>query len=293
VLHISNGTSVTGTLERLFPGAEALPWNDVLHSGPVPAGLSLDELSAVRAAWIASRGWATPEQALAEFRARDAALGNFRAHPETVLWFEHDLYDELQLCQLLDWFNSQDLSGCNVSLIRTKVYLGPLSAAELSALFPTRRQVTPEQLRHASAAWAAVRAPDPRGLQRFPELRRLCEEYPWTSDGCSRTERAILAAAASGLRQPEELFRACSSTEEAVFMGDSTFFQIVDDLKSCPAPLLDAAHAPTAKGLAVLAGSDDRLHGSGIDRHIGGVHLIGIDSPWRWNSTTLHFHRKS
>jgi hypothetical protein len=32
-----------------------------------------------------------------EFRARDAALAGFGAHDEVVLWFEHDLYDQLQL----------------------------------------------------------------------------------------------------------------------------------------------------------------------------------------------------
>src|SRR4030095_4862754 len=53
-----------------------------------------------------------------EFAERDRTLARFRDHDETVLWFEHDLYDQLQLFQLLDWLSRQDLAGVRLSLIQ-------------------------------------------------------------------------------------------------------------------------------------------------------------------------------
>ena len=64
---------------------------------------------------------------------RDATLA---AHQETVLWFEHDLYDQLQLLQVLD------LARTNVSLIQASEYLGPMSPESIADLWGTRTPVT-------------------------------------------------------------------------------------------------------------------------------------------------------
>src|SRR5689334_9869418 len=97
MLHITNGDATVAVMKRAGIAGEILPWRDVLHEGPVPAELTLTELSEVRARFIADCGWRTFAEAQAEFRTRDAALAQYRAHEEVVLWFEHDLYDQLQL----------------------------------------------------------------------------------------------------------------------------------------------------------------------------------------------------
>jgi hypothetical protein len=38
--------------------------------------------------------------------------------------------------------------------------------------------------------------------------------------------------------------------------------------------------------VARLAGEADHLALNGVDRWIGGVHLAGPDSPWRWDEGT-------
>jgi hypothetical protein len=43
---------------------------------------------------------------------------------------------------------------------------------------------------------------------------------------------------------------------------------------------------PTAAGRRVLGGDAEHVAHSGIDRWIGGVHLAGPDSPWRWDEGT-------
>jgi hypothetical protein len=41
----------------------------------------------------------------------------------SYLWFEHDLYDQLQLIQILDWFSHQDLVHTRLSFISVNSYL--------------------------------------------------------------------------------------------------------------------------------------------------------------------------
>jgi hypothetical protein len=287
ILHVTNGDSAGDTLQRLFPGDRVVPWRDVLHEGPVPAGLPPDELSVVRARFISARGWAVYDDVLREFRERDLLLA--REWEEIVLWFEHDLYDQLQLIQVLDAVYGRK----RVTLIQPDDYLGPMQDDRLAALFPQRRPVTEARYEAASAEWAAFRAPEPQGLCEFPPLKRLCEEYPWVEDGCSLTERFILRTLAAGFLDPFTLFREFQASEDPVWMGDASFFAVLAGLKTGAEPLVAPEGKVTAKGRAVLDMRDDRVRGNGIDRWLGGVHLQGTDTPWRWDAMTNCFLRNS
>src|SRR5207302_10898640 len=95
MLHITNGESVVqGFREGAIPGSY-LSWNDVLHDGAVPALPTLTELSDVCAQVLHRLGAGSYEQVRAGFAARDQALVDSHAHAEIILWFEHDLYDQL------------------------------------------------------------------------------------------------------------------------------------------------------------------------------------------------------
>jgi hypothetical protein len=45
--------------------------------------------------------------------------------------------------------------------------------------------------------------------------------------------------------------------------------------------------AITQAGRAVLAGEADVVKLNGIDRWLGGVHLIGAEAAWRWDTRRL------
>ena len=71
----------------------------VLHEGPAPGRVARAELRRIRADYIAAQGWATFDAALHDLTDRDATLSG--AHHGLTLWFEADLYDQLQLLQVL------------------------------------------------------------------------------------------------------------------------------------------------------------------------------------------------
>ncbi|MGC2696854.1 MAG: DUF1835 domain-containing protein [Candidatus Angelobacter sp.] len=327
MLHITNGDSVVGTFRHVkLPGAY-LSWSDVLHDGPVPQTATLSELSNVRAQALAGFGWGGQEKIRGEFAARDRALEDFRKHEEVILWFEHDLYDQLQLIQLLDWFSQQDLGSTNLSLIQIDSYpgvkpfygLGQLTGLQLVRLFPTRSRVTEAQLALARAAWHAFRSPEPAALLELAQqpwvelpflsaaLLRFFQEYPWTTDGLSRTERQVLHAAASGRRKMKDIYFMASKQEECPWSDLSVFLRIAR-LATGPAPAFEEVKRDAARragtlqekaqeektqqdeyvitdhGRELLAGKADwiRLRG-GIDTWLGGVHLEGEQPRWRWD----------
>jgi hypothetical protein len=308
-LHVTNGDSAAGTIREIGLGGQVLSWRDVLHEGPVPAG-SPDELRAARARFLA--GWAgtSVDEARHELEQRDAQLiGN---HERYVLWFEADLYDQLQLIQVLDALAAADVAPGRVELVSAGEFpgvahfggLGELPADALAGLHAQRVTLGPEAVALARQAWAAFRASDPGGLAalaavRSRELRflgeaiaRLLQEYPWTGDGLSLTERRILQAIGEERSTAVELFRRVQARESRPYLGDTVLFDYLRALADCAHPLVEIdGDAPTFGNRSValteigrraVAGSVDHLALNEPARWIGGVHLTGREG-WRYD----------
>ena len=314
-LHVSNGDSTD------LPGTGLAPrlvyWRDALHEGPVPA-VDPEELRRIRAAFLAGAQADDRAEGSGMFAERDRTLAANRGG-EYVLWFEADLYDQLQIIQILDRLAGLGVPAQRITLICIGEHpgiarfggLGELTAEQLRELPATNAcaRLTPAALDLATEAWAAFRAPTPEGLpaisgSRSPELRflgeafdRLSREYPSTRDGLSLTERRILAAVADGAASAGAAFVRAAARETRPYLGDTWSFAMMDRMASARIPLLHAEPADrqvdretslrlTGMGARVLDGEADHVMLNGIDRWIGGVHLSGHHVPWRWNDAT-------
>jgi hypothetical protein len=284
-LHVTNGDStVNGIAATGLPG-RIIAWRDALHEGPVP-DLPDAERRRARAAFLG----VSPDG----FAERDGILDG---HPgDFVLWFEADLYDQLQLAEVLARLARRGVAPERITLVSVGEHtgiahfggLGELDGPQLARLAEqAAAPLTSEALALGTRAWAALTAPDPRGVAELArvqsgELRflgeafdRLAREYPSNRDGLSLTERRLLAGA-PGTRA--ELFLRAGRKEPRPFLGDTWAFAILDRL----APLITPEGTLTADGKRVLAGDADLVALHGIDRWVGGVHLQGRDVPWRF-----------
>jgi hypothetical protein len=321
-LHVANGTSTTGSIhEAGIPGSSSI-WADPLHEGPVPGQLTDEELLDVRARYLASGldSDGDPADTIAELRSWREVIDDHESYDELVLWYEHDLFDQLNLIQLLSRIGPTDAVARKVSLISIGSFpghprfkgLGELTPAELGSLFAIRQPLTGAQYALAARAWGAFRAADPRPLAALLEtdmsalpflaaaLGRHLEDYPWTRDGLSRTERRLMTLAQEGPIEIWTSFSHMHDDETAFYIADQSFWEVVKALESTKTPLIavdvtsevpdrlpKGTIALTDTGRAVLAGRVDRVERCGIDRWLGGVHLRGSDPIWRWDGGGL------
>src|SRR5512134_2295961 len=131
MLHVTNGDAAAEAIRSIGVGGDVLVWRDVLHEGPVPAAASDVELREIRATFIARSGWGELAEVRADFARRDARLAAaLDSGEEVVLWFEGDLFDQLQLLQTLDRIAAARRRP-RVTLVPTEGYLGLMSAGEL------------------------------------------------------------------------------------------------------------------------------------------------------------------
>src|SRR4051812_11649456 len=178
-LHVANGTSVTRTLETAGVSGTKSIWADPLHEGPVPAGLNDDELLEVRRQYLAAHfgGSTTTDHDPSRDPANDmrqwrTVIARHDSYDELVLWFEHDLFDQLNLIQLLTWIREHVPRATPVSLVCIDSFpgrpnfkgLGELTPGELAPLLDIRQPVTDDHYTRAGRAWLAFREPTPEAL---------------------------------------------------------------------------------------------------------------------------------
>ena len=313
MLHVTNGDCAVQNLQEAGVEGDIIAWRDVLHEGPVPAGLDAAGLRAVRAEYLAGQGWGDAATIESELAARDERLSAALGQEPVILWFEHDLYDQLQLIQVLDAVNGT----ADVAAILPDRFLGEMDPEQIAALWPERELVRRDQVALARLAWDAVRAPEPTAIHALLDthtaalphlasaLRRHLEELPAVGDGLGRVEReALEVLAAAGPQTPAEVFLAVQRAEAAPFLGDTWMWTRLHDLGQGAERLVqttagEPVGAPpprpggerfteqelelTDTGRAVLAGEADRAALLPLDRWVGGIHVTGPEPAWRWD----------
>lgn len=303
-LHIVDGDSTGGTLKMsgLARAKDILCWREALYSGPLPAGLSLRQLSRLRAQYF-TKG-KSPE----EFEKRDAALEKHERYEKISLWFGRGCtLCHLSLAQLLSWFREHDVSPQRLCWVA--IHGGELHPEQMAKAYDKRRPISRQQMQLGERMWRAFRQPSPAALNRLlqtdltvmpglrPAVLWLLEEYPNLRNGLSRLESKLLREI-----HRREIAKASQAMIPIIAgepVGDTLLLDMLRSFVQAEHPLLEFAQpfagkfqtwefngatlALTDVGRRVLAGKDDAVALNGIDRWIGGVHLHGKSVRWRWD----------
>jgi hypothetical protein len=314
-LHVANGTATTRLIQAAGIPGRLLEWADVLYDGPVPFGLDDEELLRVRGRHLAGLT-DPPSNVVAGLQSLRDAIDSVDSYDELVLWYEHDLFDQLNLIQLLTWVDTRPLAPTTVSLVEIGSFpgrpafkgLGELTPNDLASLLHTRQRVPAERYELAARAWTAFRQPSPVALDMLRRtdtgampflsaaLTRFLQEYPWTTDGLSRSERRLLQIASTGPIDLMTAFGRMHQGETAYYITDLSFLSLLNDFSRSDPPAiaigsasLDERKIPqgtvaiTDHGRRLFNGESDRVAVYGIDRWLGGVHLEGKSVMWRWD----------
>lgn len=317
---ITSSDSAACCLEKAGIEASFIAWRDVLFEGPITPAADLAGLSQVRADYIARQTWAYNRLAHVELIARDRRLEASEEAGRVTLWLEHDLADQLQLLQLLDWFNAHRRPEDTLWLVESKDDLTNLSRDQAAALAAAAQPVSEMQLQLGAYAWQSLQQPTPEAfasltainLSALPHLRaavlRLLEELPGTLNSLGRTEQQILNLMHGHIVQARQLYESYGFTESARFLDDWSFYAVLDRLGLQAEPLV-AGHPGTpfnpnmtltdwrryvTRGLKltllgqnVLTGREDNARHTLIDRWWGGTHLSN-GYLWRWDAKAKH-----
>ena len=309
IVHVCNGESTADSLSLADLPGEIRVWADALDQGPL-LPVSDPEHWKLRDEFWAARGLRDAGGRLAAY---DHGVDEAARAEELILWFEHDLFDQLALIRLLARLARRGLPA-QLTLVSIDRHpevpnflgLGQLKPEQLAELWPRRTPLSRDAIDEAITAWIAVTAPDPRALPFLTKrikalpflagaLERQLEELPDPTSGLSRTERQVLAAIARGEATAGALVAAVHAIDPRYPITDLVLLWTLHVLGRCgfidgapdgapgPAALGSLRVTVTPRGREALAGAIDRIHECGIDDWRGGVRLTGKGPVWRWD----------
>ena len=319
MLHIHNGDSSAGIAKQTSLPGEHIAWREALVEGPTPPGLSVDDWCSVRANHLAKAYNRNVDDCLTDLRDQQQQLSAFSEREEVVLWFEHDLFCQINLLYLLNWFHSRDLSKTRLSLIFIGEFpgienfrgLGELTPDQMASLFDRRCDVTDVELALAAEAWAAYCSPDPTAIvdllgkdtSPLPFLRKAMRlhlsRFPSVRNGLSRVGEIALELIANGDHNFMQIFPRFWQSAPRYGLGDAQVWNEMKRMIDVKTPLLtvtgiedlrragvselkQAEFGVTEAGAAVLAGKAHFVELNGIDLWLGGAHLSEANL-WQWD----------
>jgi len=320
MLHIHNGDSTAGTARKADLPGEHLAWREALVCGPTPSGVSDDAFRQLRAIHLSDAYGLRVEDSAKDLREQQEALAQFVDQEEVVLWFEHDLFCQVHLIYLLNWFSQSEPGKTTLSLICIDSFpgiedfhgLGQLNEDQLASLFPQRRAISSAQLNLGSKAWQAYSSSDPSQIENLltedttalPFLKaalfKHLQRFPSVRNGLGRDASLCVELVADGQAEFKALFPEFGKREPLYGFGDAQVVLELKRLGEATNPLLtmnnngnlspidsdkflSASFQITDHGTAVLYGDEDFVKLNGIDLWLGGVHLQGNEAAWRWD----------
>jgi hypothetical protein len=315
-LHIRCGSDIEPLLRASGFAADYLELSDPVCQGPVRRG---EDWLVHRARFLASAYGAFLNRSSDEIadglnRADRDLRAAAAVYGRIVLWFEHDSHDQLVLARCLAQFavtppaRLELVQVCDHPGPKRFIGLGQLREDAFPALWASRLPVPRSQIAAGERVWRMLRSVDPSpmaaaarvGVRHLPfmaaALRRHCQEFPWTDDGLSLTERLVLRLLAERPCTMGEIFHALQEERDPLpWLGDTMLRFILESMKRLDHPVftwaLDRADEPwfrerltiTDLGLAVLAGEVDFLSLHPPPRYLGGVAITPSAPRWRWD----------
>lgn len=290
-LHILNGDGTAGGFSESNMQGDVIVWREMLCEGPV------NEMSVPEAFWEERKKYLSrfggkkaedfyTNHVLSEIKRLRAA----EDYDEIILWFEFDLFCQVNLLFLLSWFHLQSESNSHeIYLVCPKDHpeienfmgMGQLSPTQLEGLFETRIKLGDDDLATGHQVWKAYQAKDPRILESllstdFGPLDCLknaillhLERFPSIATGLSRIERKLLGFLEHQPQTFGEIFNKFCKEESGYGFGD---LQIKKSLENLMPEFVtfNNEYVLTDQGESCLKGETDFLKIKIIEGWIGG-----------------------
>lgn len=314
-LHLRCGSDIELTLRDAGFTGTFQKYTDPFCGGPVTQDADWLERRADHvAASVGQYAGMTRDDVRRQLHDAEEALATAPRYERVVLWFEHDIFDQLILARILSVLSARPPR--RLELVSVGQYpgaaryigLGQLPPEALHLLWDRRVPVTSSMLDAGCDAWAALTAPEPcllgdiahNGTSAIPEMgramRRFAQEYPWETDGLALSQRLVLQLIADGAATGRHVYRSLTTQLEPLpWLSDLMFRDLLDGMQRTQIAAFRVTSNPderdwrldqleiTPEGQAVLDGTLDWWSLGPSERWLGGVRIAGDAPRWVWD----------
>ncbi|PKB00511.1 uncharacterized protein DUF1835 [Flavobacteriaceae bacterium MAR_2009_75] len=184
LLHITNGDSFTEKLKSLKLKGDIITWREMLCEGKTLTNVGSESFWKARFEFLnknykVSKSWFI-EKTLKEYRS----LCNHKQQDEIVLWFEYDLFCQVNMIAVLSWLKA-NRKYAQISLVCSgkedgsdKLFgLGELSDEKLLELYKNKIELTQDDIEYADYVWQLYCSDNPIRLENLSDFSEFQFEY--------------------------------------------------------------------------------------------------------------------
>ncbi|MCI2228322.1 DUF1835 domain-containing protein [Polaribacter sp. MSW13] len=171
-LHITNGDSTTNYLQKLrFPG-EFITWREMLCEGKTTTDVGSETFWKNRFEFFKT-SYKVSKQKFINYTVKEYRnLCNKKEQKEIVLWFDHDLFCQINMIAVLSWLKRYR-KGYHISLVSSEKIKGvkkmlsfpELSEEQINSSYKTRIELTQDDIEYADYIWQLYCSDSPLRLE--------------------------------------------------------------------------------------------------------------------------------
>ena len=270
LLHITNGDNFTSKLQALPVKGDIITWRKMLCEGKTLCSVGSESFWKTRFEFLnknykISKSWFV-EKTLKEYRS----LCNHKQQDQIVLWFEYDLFCQINMLAVLSWLKTHRRHA-EISLVCSgregkgdKLYaLTELSDEQLMDLYERRTVLSQDDIEYADYIWQLYCSDNPIRLENqianndfqfeylSEALKTHLRRFPTIKNGLNELENHILEKARSKkFGSKAELTDALLTDQGYYGFADTQYDRIITSLR----PLFNSFNPVklTKKGISVL-----------------------------------------
>ena len=250
-LHILNGESTLNSFKQSKIDGHVFVWHEVLCEGPTRFDISSDEFWSVRSEFVTESFETTKEEfqnkVIFPFKKLEEEITQYT---EIILWFEYDLFCQINMIALLSWLKDLQLQG-QISLICVGETEGSDILKGLGELPPTiypyllqkRVKLNTRELTHAQDAWEAYCSEYPDDLYNFVLLKMEefqylpaalechLKRFPFLDSGLNEIEKKAIELYQSSRGEKTKTVGQLLKWDAHYGFGDLQYFKVLKYLE--------------------------------------------------------------
>ncbi len=251
LLHITNGDIFTSRLKTLDLKGDIITWREMLCEGKTLCNVGSESFWKTRFEFLnknykVSKSWFV-EKTLKEYRS----LCNHKQQDQIVLWFEYDLFCQINMLAVLSWLKTHRRHA-EISLVCSgnedetgQMYsLNQLDDPKLLSLYNSRITLTQDDIEFADYVWQLYCSDNPMRLENVVShnafqfeylsdaLKAHLKRYPTIKNGLNVLENKVLETVegANPNSRPELLTELLKDQGYYGF-GDTQYSRIITSLR--------------------------------------------------------------
>nr|WP_297917446.1 DUF1835 domain-containing protein [uncultured Allomuricauda sp.] len=251
LLHITNGDSFTSKLKTLDLKGDIITWREMLCEGKTLCNVGSESFWKTRFEFLnknykISKSWFV-EKTLKEYRS----LCNHKQQDHIVLWFEYDLFCQINMLAVLSWLKTHRRHA-EISLVCSgkeddsdRLYaLNDLSDEKLLNLYENRLTLSQDDIEFADYVWQLYCSDNPIRLENVithnpfqfkylaDALKAHLRRYPTIKNGLNALENKVLSTVENeNLESRSELLNTLLGNQGFYGFGDSQYERIISTLR--------------------------------------------------------------